>query len=97
MRRTLNSLKSLEHQLTRLEREASGAGELSGQQQVDMLNDALFDHVAARKFEAAYASGRILPFLFRLYQLQGAGPCTGNCDHCNPELCPRLDRKADVQ
>ena len=84
MRRTLSSLRALERDLQRLEQTAEGRGELSGREQVLLLQDALYgDRVAAEKFEAAHAAGKIHAFLFRLFELERTGPCTGTgCNTC---------------
>lgn len=94
MRRTLASLRALERDLTRLEEAEKGAGELSPAKQIELIHDALYDSTAAAKLESLHAAGQIVPFLFRLYQLETMGPCYGpTCTTCETHRISDAPRK----
>ena len=95
MRRTLSSLKALERDLQRLEQQADGAGELSPAKQIELIHDALYDATAAAKLESLHAAGQIVPFLFRLYELETMGPCygAGKCTTCETHRIPQEGRQ----
>ena len=84
MRRTLSALRGIERDLARLEEAAEGAGEISPAKQIELIHDALYDATAAAKLESLHAAGQIVPFLYRLYQLETMGPCygAGKCTTC---------------
>src|SRR5690349_13858032 len=76
MKSTLRQLRSLENELHRLKQEIVDEGELSGHRQVELLRDAIYGGSAEKeKLAALHAAGRIHPFLWRLFQLEVAGPC----------------------